>query len=195
MKNEKEKVLKYLSGMMTDEEKRVFETELNSSPQLKDLLEKYSKNMSELKMLSDVEVDESYFNTLIPRMRERLDVTQNRPLIYRFGSAIPALVLSVFVFVTILYLNFNSDNTIDETLADLIAGSDSSTIAEIVDDYSYSYLDDYSTDYNLSEDYFLDIEVTEQIRAEVIHSFNLYDNLSEEDVDYIYNSLIDKKIL
>ena len=195
MKSNKEKVIKFLSGLMTEEEKKEFETELNSSPELKLLLEKYSNNMSELKMLSEVKVDESYFNTLIPKMREKLEVKKSRPLIYRFAPAIPALTLSIFILVNILYLNFKTTNTFDDTLANLVAGSDSTTIAEFVNDYSSSYLEDYSTDYNLPEDYFSDIELTGQLRAEVIDSYNLYENLSEEDVDYIYNNLIDKKIL
>ena len=194
MKDDKEKVLKFLAGLMTDEEKRGFETELNSSVQLKLLLEKYSKNVSDLKKLSEVELDESYFNTLIPKMRKKLDAGKNRSLIYRFAPAIPAVALSFFILINILYLDFKSGGNFDDTLAQLVAGSDSSTISEFVNDYSYSLLDDYSAVYSLPEDYYTEIELTEQMRAEVIDAYNLYENLSDEDVDYIYKSLIDKKI-
>lgn len=112
MKKINEKILKYLSGLMNDEEKNAFERDMEKSDKLQAEFNSV-KNMLEDLTVSGVEADEKYFVNLIPKTRERIEKgikRKSNKWIYYLAPALP-----VILAVVILY-NLNNKNMRDNYL-------------------------------------------------------------------------------
>lgn len=200
MKTNNEKVLAYLADVMSESEKTEFEKEMQNSDELKMLVEKYSANMDSLKTINDVSLDEMYFANLLPKVRTKLDESKKSKSFNWFVTSIPAAVLSIFVLFNIFYLNTETPQTFQQILNKVVAESDSGTIAQIAKDYSTTFYDDFSEGDEVIDEYLTDIDVesidqSSDITHPVIDAYAYYDNLSEEEMDHLYNTLINKKIL
>ncbi len=202
MNNHKDKILKYLSGLMTHDEAVNFEKEIRDSAELNSLLQKYNRNLSDLKELSNIKVEERYFINLLPRIRNKFVREKKDSFILRIASALPAIVLSIFVAVNFLYINFEIQNDFSSVLTEAIEDSDSISVSKLLTDYpnSFSMYRTYSSGTEIINEYFdnPDIDITQFSQKTgilVIDNFNLYELLNEEEIEDIYNTLIDKKIL
>lgn len=205
MKTNKEKILKYLSGLMEGAEKEIFERELDSSEEMNAEFNKQKKLLSDFKELGEVEVNETYFVNLLPRVNEK---TKYKGKAVNF---IPkyALVFTFTVVIMITVFNvvnkndnkelFTFDNSeLNSNIIEAINESSDETVKDYIS--SITYYNDYSdlADLDISEDIMtkniLDINGSELSSYSLEDNIEQY-NLNEEEFDELYNSVKSFEIL
>lgn len=94
-----ERILRYLDGGLTEDEKILFEKELNTSPELKKKYEKYTSVQLKLDELKNIEVDKTYFNGIVPEFRNRLKVRKKTRKIFSlsFANSLAAIIVLYFI--------------------------------------------------------------------------------------------------
>ena len=198
-------IIKYISDLMDEEEKKRFEEKLSSDGELKKEFDKIKSSLDEINALSDVSADAQYFPNLIPQIHWKLETKAKK----KYFQWAPALALGITVSL-IFILNFptfinNMNNNFEfssKEISAILSDSDDSTLTDFLDgglvgDYNY-----YS--YENSND-FLDIYFDDSILSEIgidgddgyleYTSSDDYQDYSEEEVNIIYTELINKKIL
>lgn len=200
MKNNKERVLKYLAGLMAEDQKTAFENECKNSDELSHLIEKYRGNLSTLKEMGIADVDERYFINLLPGLMTRKEKGNRHFFIVRFVPVIPAVAVLIFILFNVFYFDISTPYSYEKILAETIAGSDSGTIDQLVSQYSASLIDEYLLDDETLVEYFetldnSEVELSVQFNYQVTDNYYDYNDLSEDDIEIIYKSLLNKKIL
>ena len=197
--NNNEKILKYFSDELSSEEKKVFESELKNSEEVKKEFLKFQKTLSELKSISVPEVDESYFINLTPKIREKIDKKKK-------FITIPKLALTFTVAVIVLVVSLNIFNTENRRYMFSVE-NEKSILSEVLDETSDEQLSDYinfslgNSSNNFSVlaggiDY--DDESLKTLGEKTLKKFDEYDlieSLGDEEADEIYNQLLNTKIL
>jgi len=199
MKNE-EKIRKYLDGELTGEELLKFEEEINNSSELKRTIDSYKNTLNQYRRFSNPDIQNSYFVNIIPEFRERIKKKKESKLkpVFVLGSVSLVIISLLVIFI------FNKDRE--------IMYNDNIVLQDIESEELNSYVNNYSRDFNSiqltevveydslfnsmilnelningnSGDYFADVTGNE--------FYTILDELSEEEIDGIYNTLISQKI-
>jgi len=199
MKNE-EKIRKYLDGELTGEELLKFEEEINNSSELKRTIDSYKNTLNQYRRFSNPDIQNSYFVNIIPEFRERIKKKKESKLkpVFVLGSVSLVIISLLVIFI------FNKDRE--------IMYNDNIVLQDIESEELNSYVNNYSRDFNSiqltevveydslfnsmilnelningnSGDYFADVTGNE--------FYTILDELSEEEIDGIYNALISQKI-
>jgi hypothetical protein len=203
MKN-KDTIMKYLSELMTESERTQFEKRLKNDPELKSEFEKVQSNLSMLVKNSEIEDESNYFVNLVPKVRERMQAKQRK----KSAVLVPALAFAISILI-IFFLQFpaiNNQSGFDitvsnEELSVIVSDADSLNANELfttnfIDDYEY-----YNSQSSFDEfDLYLDESIISGADLDAVNSYYVesstsYDDFSNEQVDIIYEELINKKIL
>lgn len=194
MKNN-EKILRYLSDLMSVDEKELFLKELENSQELKSLLTKTQNNLDKIKQLGDVELNKTYSANLLPNARAKIE-NENKSFLWFKPAYVSAILIVLLVGINLLFIENGGTDYFGDYLADV----EDEYIADAIDE---NFLSDSYNNYIYEEvvdDYFEDI----QIGVDDIDGYfdnNLYSEysfvseLSSEEVDEIYNTLLKTKIL
>jgi hypothetical protein len=206
MKNNDKKILKYLSEFMTDAEKDEFERELKSNEALHFRYEELKNN---IKVFADTSIEhnlnENYFNSLLPKVRNRLDEKTS-------GSKKPAIIsalasaAAVIIFIVLFdpgasNVDF-SFNNYEEEISTILNSSDSEIDGLLDESYSYSYndinieevndrfysdyVDELTSNYNNSSTF---------QSTDINDSYSYLDNLEDEELNKIISELKEIKFL
>ncbi len=194
MKNN-ETILKYLSGLMDETEKTRFEKELENSSVLYDEYAKIKQHLGNLKNAGEAKVNSSYFNNLLPNVRERIERKKKYRYLRRTVYAVPALAALLVMFL--MYSpNKNGDVSITDMVNDIVTKVDQNEVAG-----RYMNLNNDFSDYDLyqpanpfeveipsgweksAESYYL----SNQVRYN--DDYNLLENLSDKELEQVYNDL------
>jgi len=170
-KIKKEKVLKYLSGEMTDMEKSRFFSELKKDKELTDILETEENKFAIFDKFTP-DISEDYFINLLPRTRAKIDKKRNKKRKkYDFVKyAFPA-VMVLAIGLNFIKLDKNSffDSSFifaDSTNYDLLIESDQYYLDDLIEEdlissASFLQLDEEANKINIvyqnSGNSFLDI--------------------------------------
>ncbi len=197
MKNEnKERILKYLSEMLDEEETKNFENELKENPELKAEFEKIKNELDEF--VSIEEIDSEYFVNLNVKVRERLE--QKKRKRFRSLSAATALTAAVLLVFFFSFGKKNNTESIVNKQSESFAYSD---INENFD-YEISY-DEIASEFTL-DDYIQSLsnsvspeEIEEYVNDEFANlpADLILDNfqIDESDFNFIYEKLKEEKFL
>ncbi len=197
MKNEnKERILKYLSEMLDEEETKKFESELNENTELKAEFEKIKNELDEFVSVEDV--DSEYFVNLNVKVRERLERKKRK----RFASLSAATALTAAVLLIFFFSSGKKNNT--ESIVN--KQSESFVYSDIDEnfDYDISY-EDIASEFTL-DDYIQSLsksvspeEIEEYVNSEFadLPADLILDNfqINDSDFDYIYEKLKREKFL
>lgn len=201
--NKDEQIRKYIDGELTGEELEKFEAEINNSPELKALVDSYVNTLNQFKKLKNDDIENPYFVNILPEFRRKS--TKKRILKLRPSFAFGSVALALIAVLVIFILTNKEESLTDENFVTNDISS------ETLD----SYLDNYSRDYTslqLTEDVpveydsLLSIVMISELNidenageylVDVSSSefYNVIDELSTEEVEGIYNTLITKKII
>jgi hypothetical protein len=205
--NNNDKILKYLSDLMDEEEKYEFEKELKSSPELKTEYGKIKNSLDFLKSSQPKHSDQRYFNSLLPSIRSRIDERRKK---FQFKPSI-AFGLSIVIAVfTVVLLEMN-----EPSQSNLFYSYLSEAAEEMVESGSYSDYESYIIQNYYSENlYNGQDEITELLENEYvneivssgalnrdiqelpyINDYSFMENLEEAEFESIYKSLSNTKIL
>ncbi|KAF0139463.1 MAG: hypothetical protein FD122_3230 [Stygiobacter sp.] len=190
-----ERILRYLSELMDDREKIEFEKELETNSALADELSQ-QKTILENLSIENIEADERYFGSLIPKVRSRIEKPAKAKLITRLAFGLPTLVVVVIVGVVFFKSGFNSNNGNTEIVNQIIENIDD----EIVSSKYISDLDlDVNTTYKTLNDKAESQEIVydEQTKNKIlaIYDYPLSDellsvqSLSKEELTSIYSKI------
>lgn len=137
MKKINMEILKYFSGLMSEKENLLFEKKLDESGETKkeyDFVVGYLENISTVK---DIELDERYFSSLLPRMREDVAKTKHshvKKLVYYTVPITVLFLIGIFFFSGSPIQETNQPQSLTEVIADNLNDEE---VAERYIDYSY----------------------------------------------------------
>ena len=196
--NKNEQIRKYLDGELTGEELRSFETEINNSPELKNLVDSYRDTLNQFKKIENVNSEESYFINIVPRFHESMRNKKRLKLKPAFAFSSIALVLTSILLVFIL----NKDNQVINPVHEISSEELSSYLKSNPRDYyemqlTESVPQEYDSLFNSI--FFNELNIDDNSGKYLVdvtgnEFYNILDEISDEDAESIYSSLISKKI-
>ncbi|OGU29087.1 MAG: hypothetical protein A2057_09755 [Ignavibacteria bacterium GWA2_35_9] len=196
--NKNEQIRKYLDGELTGEELKNFETEINNSPELKNLVDSYRDTLNQFKKIENVNSEESYFINIVPRFHESMRNKKRLKLKPAFAFSSIALVLTSILLVFIL----NKDNQVINPVHEISSEELSSYLKSNPQDYyemqlTESVPQEYDSLFNSI--FFNELNIDDNSGKYLVdvtgnEFYNILDEISDEDAESIYSSLISKKI-
>lgn len=138
MKKNDDIILRYLSGLMNPEEEKIFLNEIESDPQYSARFHSIKGQIDGLSSPGGIETDDLYFNSLLPKVREKLELSDGISIRKKYSIAIPVVVtLLLLALFTIL----PERNSIEQSvsLADEIVNNiDDDEIADnLINDHTF----------------------------------------------------------
>ncbi len=200
-----DKIILYLDNQLSEKEKAEFENELNKSEDLKQQLIEYKKFMSSFAELNNVEVDERYFASNIPKFREKLERKKKFAFIPRISIALSTIVAIFLIFMFVL----NNKNTNNVTsLNNLIENANQNDLKSVLDNYTnalnlsdasvISNIANTSVDSVINQSYYSELNVSgneleKYLSSQSIDYDNLVSGLGTSQKEALYNVLKNKK--
>ena len=196
--NKNEQIRKYLDGELTGEELKNFETEINNSPELKNLVDSYRDTLNQFKKIENVNSEESYFINIVPRFHESMRNKKRLKLKPAFAFSSIALVLTSILLVFIL----NKDNQVISPVHEISSEELSSYLKSNPQDYyEMQLIESVPQEYDslFNSIFFNELNIDDNSGKYLVDVtgnafYNILDEISDEDAESIYSSLISKKI-
>jgi len=197
MKTNKEKILKYISGQLTQEEIIIFENELKKSDRLKTDYDNIKLQLDDLSISKEFETNEIYFANLIPRVYQRIE---KKKKFWKFGGIYYLVPTASAVVVLFLFL-LNTKSNYDTGYKDLAVEVVNNFSDQEVSDKYLTELEMDPTDYvsNQNNDVLIvqipsDLELnsdsyTRLIGNPLANEYSTLRNLSENELETVYEKL------
>ena len=204
MKIYDEQIVKYLDGQFSAEEKIEFEKQLRYNEDLKKAFDEY-QNVNELISFAKTgEVNENYFDNIIPRFRQLLNkkirVSPVKKLSYAFVTVI--LFVGSFYIFDNYRVNNSSDNNTIESITQNISGEQINEMRDYLTDNSWVVPNEDLVYQAVDEDDFnLDgimqkISTEEKLNILTDYQINNLESFAGEDeLQQTYDELLTKSIL
>ena len=197
MKNNRDIFIKYLDNQLSNEQRKEFEQRLNDDHKLNLDFIRFSESFQLTK--KTFAVDERYFETLLPNVRE--SIRKSSPSYFgKMAYIFPVVIIGLFIFY-IFNMNItqtdNSLTNISELIETDVYLSDED-LMNVIDLNRYVNLDDkileiYFNDYlEMDETLFEYLELN-LAANEISNSF--LEELSENEFSKIYKELENKNII
>lgn len=185
----------YIQGNISDEElKKEIEKELKTNEKLKEEYEKFKTIFSEFEETNAFNPPENYFNSLLPRINERIDksvLRKLKQLIINWKFAI-SLALLILLFISYKLINNSNDNhTIEITLSDSSVLTEKEPIFDTSVVNNEIKIENYETLGNLKEKYLKNINTNKVIETEKINESNQIEFFEEDDIIDTYEEYFD----
>ncbi|MCW8813555.1 MAG: hypothetical protein OQK65_08495 [Chlorobium sp.] len=194
MKTEK-RIIKYLDNDLTSEERTAFERELKSSEELKREFEKYSIIKEKIKNQKNLRLNSDYLSSILPEFHNKVHSgkkeTLRRGLSYAFG-----LILLFLIGISFQKIFFNNSDKERNDLEKFTQSLNDNQKLDLLE--SLNGNDDL---YNiiLGKEYVDLLENELVVNEDVLETYDisykdLIGNLSDNDVEKIYNGLLNRNI-
>jgi len=194
MKTEK-RIIKYLDNDLTSEERTAFERELKSSEELKREFEKYSIIKEKIKNQKNLRLNSDYLSSILPEFHNKVHSgkkeTLRRGLSYAFD-----LILIFLIGITVQKILFNNSDKERNDLEKFTQSLNDNQKLDLLESLNGS--DDL---YNiiLGKEYVDLLENDLVVNEDVLKTYDigykdLIGNLSDNDVEKIYNELLNRNI-
>lgn len=195
MRKNRELILKYLAGQLEDE--KSFLKRLESDKDLAREFESMSVGLNKFTSSDEVELNDQYFNSIIPKVRTKIDNQKSffgrRSFVYSMSSVM-ATVIIFFMF----NINFSSKMNSSELFSEMMEDFGSEELLTALDDDDYlntlysseDILDSYEVQASLSEEYYFYYEDPSSLSS--IYSNDYIDQLSDEEMELILEKLENK---
>lgn len=197
MKKINDEILKYLSEMMDDRERREFENKLNTSAELKKQLDEAEQMLNNLTAVNDTAVNEQYFANLLPRARMKMEKKKKIGIVRKISLAVPVLASAVILFFLfspekVRVIGDQPQVLVNNVLENV---SDKEIAEQVINDVYF----ESSMMYGESSELLSETELPENITVSKDKLFSVVDlaytdystlqNLSDEDFNEIYQKL------
>lgn len=201
MKKNNERIVKYLDGQMSPDQKKHFETELGSSEILRRELSDYKAVYESVRAVREKRLSAEYTESIIPEFRRRMEEKKSGVFNARFAYVVASFVIIASVIYLINHLQIKDSEVENIFSFNQIENSDIDIALENMsaDDIllSYSGKDSNTLD-SIVATYFSEEAASSAISEENLFALNELDFqqienlLSDEEVDLVYNEIIDK---
>lgn len=198
MEKNKERILRYISGMMEGEELSAFEKELEQSEEIKSELLGIKFSLDEMNFDTG-QADERYFANLLPRVREKVERKSIWTKIPKLAYAAPTLVIILIIGIFSLKRESSNELSVKSIVQEIAKNMDDERVTN-------KYLAELELDLNQNDDQnqvnnanpVLNLDDAAKQKL-----LNYYDNpiteditnvknLSDDDIKYIYNKIAPK---
>ena len=199
-----DKIINYLSGNMSEDEKIIFEKLITDDPELKSEFEKYKRNLAYLTSLANLETDTNYFNSILPRVHEKLE---NRKPLWSFRKkiafAFPIIIIITFlIYKQSIFYDYQDVPNINNLIA---SWNDSvkTDLLTVVIDNDIAILNDTTLTPNANQVLTEEIskvllDNTSNLSSDVfdyLEGSDVTTDITDEEAKTIYDYLINKKII
>lgn len=199
----KEKIILFADGRLSAEEERAFKKEIDSSADLRKQYEEYLNLLEDIRSQKNLEVDERYFNGIVPKFREKL------PAGGRSARYIPKLAIAGALVAVIMISIFNMNGLKSPAVPSL-----QSITSQLKSDELNQMLNYYTegsgysdiTGYNpVQSDSVISTMLTQELNLttsdlDYVANYNsgydysnLIKNANKADIELVYNQLINEK--
>ena len=205
--NENDEILRYISDLMTDEEKKAFDAQLTGSVELSEKLEESRRKISNLKNLSSIVEHSPYFTNLLPRVRSRLDDKSPFITASRLAYILPVIVI-IFSFILNYFDGRNNNFTpqpesFSLMISEAVDESNNESLTQILEEDIYFGLNDFplsELDAEIQNGSYFDLNLGYQNYINnrdlpVLDELNYYDKFNDQDIEEVYKILLNKEIL
>ncbi len=200
MKNE-QRIVRYLDGQMNPDEVRQFESDIEQSEELQNLLRRYKKTFLLINSAKDISVDERYFSNIAVQTKQAMQSTiriKSFPA-FAYGFSIILILTGIYFFI----LNRQPVTQIVQKET-LIQELNKTQIDELYNYYS-SYSDEitFEHDYNGEFERIIDDLIISELKigekeldlliAEFINGSSSFADLSDTEIDFVFEELLHTK--
>ncbi len=194
MNTNRDRILKYLSDLMNENEREIFLRELEDSEELK---AQFNLVESDLEKLSagNIEADERYFSNLLPTIRNKMEKPVKNKLLPRLAFALPTLVV-VVISIIFFQPKYNSSNGNIEFVNEIIDNLDDEIISsKYISDLELDISRDYKTFASNIENSEVALDESTKNRILTVYDYPLNDellsaqSLTKEELENIYSKI------
>ncbi len=200
MKKIDKRIILYLDNQMSQEERKIFESELTNSSELSKEVESYKNILKSLTFDEKQSKHDDYFANLIANFR------QTKLSSKKYFSFKPAYALTAAVSIIILvFVFFNPFNKTEiETVDKIIAGLDETEAAELIDyfsngltqtevDQTNGQADSLFADMISNEFEFDESDVKMLVSSDESYLNSIFSNIDSDETEKIYNEILNTK--
>ena len=196
-------ILKYFDGQLSVNEIKEFEGELETSTELKNAFENYRKVNEFFSTKDEQLADQDYFNTIIPRFRQKLDklsyVSPIRKIGFSFATIL--LIISSYLLFQNYFINQSITNYSVESITENLSKEEINELADYISDDFWNPISSEEklllleeTDLSL-EGLIASVSVEEGVMILSDYQINdLYSLADEEELEIAYNEILTKQI-
>lgn len=202
-------ILRYLAGMLSEEQKRELEGRLGRSPALRKELQEKSELLGQLKSWANPQADTHYFENLLPAVREKLSLQKKKKFSFypRLAYVIPILAVIAFFVSKPLGLNpfykpggssseFTravsemNDQARTEILGSLLENESSTSQASAFPENATEEVSE-AVENRMGEELYKGTDT----KSQYLDTDELISTVSNDEAEDIYQNMIHKKIL
>jgi hypothetical protein len=202
MKRYRNIIIKYIEGDLSLQEKFSFEEELKNSQELRNELLRYENFNSLLNETKNPNPDQTYFNSILPEFRKRLEGRKQKRSLSKIAYAFPAAAILFLIFFFLINNRneevFLNQNVNSRTLSDTrnYGLMDFSVEDLLPSTFTSNEKEKFNTELNsiIEKELNVSSDSAKYIVADQILDYNtILDNLSEKDAERVYNDILNKK--
>ena len=200
MKKIDKRIILYLDNQMSQEERKIFESELTNSSELSKEVESYKNILKSLTFDETQSKDDDYFANLIANFRQT-KLSSKKSFSFKPAYSLTAAV-SIIILVFIFFNPFNKTEI--ETVDKIIAGLDETEAAELIDYYSNGLTqtevdqtngqaDSLFADMISNEFEFDESDVKMLVSSDENYLNSIFSNIDSDETEKIYNEILNTK--
>ena len=196
-------IIKYFDEQLSVDERKEIERELEINTELKDAFENYRKVKEFFSTKDEQLAEQDYFNTIIPRLRQKLDkgsyVFPVRKVTFTFATIL--LIISSYLLFQNYFFNQSATNYSIQSITDNLSEEEMNELADYISDDLWNpifgekkFLILEETDFNL-EGVVANLSVEEGVMILSDYQINdLYSLADEKELEIVYNEILTKRI-
>ncbi|MFO7524318.1 MAG: hypothetical protein R6W68_02600 [Ignavibacteriaceae bacterium] len=199
MKNKDERILKYLDGQMDPSQRKMFEDELKSSDELRNIFDDYINLIQSVEDAKKKNINSDYAETILPEFRKRVDQKKYSrrytPLAY--GLAIAAIIIFI-LFITLpinkeeipSFADISSEDINTKELDKLFDEMATLELISTYDDIKSADLDSIYLSYYSSEITESENKLENLFALNDLEYYEIEQILSEKELEIVFNEII-----
>lgn len=196
MQMNEEKILKYLSNLMTDEETTAFKKELEISESLRKEFEIIKQKILQISSVKNPDINDLYFANLIPKVQQK--ISSNKSLWKRtyFYYVVPTVSAAAIIF----FLFFNTKNNFEAQYKELATEIVSSISDNEVSEKYIKEIENEPVEAIINGSDVMEIKIPAEIKIDnenyiklignpIMEEYSSMDHLSDSQLEKVYNKL------
>lgn len=197
MNKNRERIIKYISELMSESERDQFSRELENSVELKAQFDSVKSDLEKLS-IGKIEADERYFSSLLPLVRSKIENPAKNKLLPKLAFAVPTLVVVVIAFL-LIQPKYNSNSSNLEIVNEIIENLDDEIISsKYISDLELDVSRYYKSFASNTENNVVVTDESTKNRILTIYDYPLNDellsaqSLTKEELENIYSKIPNK---
>jgi len=195
-------IIKYFDEQLSVNERKEIERELEINTELKDAFENCRKVKEFFSTKDEQLAEQDYFNTIIPRLRQKLDkgsyVSPIRKISFTFATIL--LIISSYLLFQNYFFNQSVTNYSVESITNNLSEEEINVLADYISDDYWNPISDEKrlllleeTDLSL-EGLIASVSVEEGVMILSDYQINdIYSLADEKELEIAYNEILNKK--